>query len=109
MITEFMGASVETVGKTTAAAIAFEKILGSMPLIRYTDTQGIISFTPQQAEAFRDYVRAKAKATGAPPEVKIDLIPALLPLALEKGLPIVGGIFLLGFILGSTGKKRRKK
>jgi hypothetical protein len=109
MRTELMGASLETVGKTSAIALALEKIAGGLPLTQYTDTQGIISFTPEQAENIRNYIRSKSKATGQPPDVKINFLPVVLPLVLETAVPIVGGLLLAGYILGVRKRRKRRK
>jgi hypothetical protein len=102
---ERMGANLTTVAKTQGIAYAFQSIIGSAPIVTYSDTQGVISFTPEQGAKLREYITAKM-ADNTQSDLKLNLLPVVLPILLEKAVPLVGGILLLGFLIGR--KKRRK-
>jgi hypothetical protein len=101
---EKMGAGLATAAKTQAIATAFSLILGSYPIVTYKGEMGVVSFTPDQAAKLREYITAKMN-DNTPSDLQIDLLPALLPLLLEKSLPVVAGILLLGYILGRRHRK----
>jgi hypothetical protein len=108
MKSEYLGAGLLTVAKTQAASYALQSLLGSPPVISYSDTQGIISFTPEQSAKLRELMTAKM-TDNTPTDIKINLLPALMPLLFQGGLPILGGLVLLGYLLGISGNKRRKR
>jgi hypothetical protein len=90
-------ADTPTVLKAQMYALAIQRITGEKPVIIYYEDRAEINFTKSQAEKIRAMMVSKK-----PPDVKINLMPVLFPLILQKAIIYTLVTLITGIIIGKV-------
>jgi hypothetical protein len=99
-----IGTSLKREGVTQGWQFIIKNATGEDPYIRRTDRGNYITWKPGQADKMRKYLnRAVSEESDYNPEginVDVDLLPVLLPLAVQKTIGYIAiytaAVFLLG-------------
>lgn len=96
-------ASFQTIAKAKAFGIALHKVIGEEPSYQYFDEHVRIYYPQNKLKKVRE--KLKEISSREPGEIQFDWFPLITPLAVERGLPVIGAILLLGYLLGAGTKK----
>lgn len=77
---------------------AIRQITGESPVLSEQGEQIRISFTPSQQIFLRTWLKKQLEPGKSPPDIEIDTLPVLAPVAVEKLWPYALGLVALGFI-----------
>jgi hypothetical protein len=89
------------VGKTEAIAFAFQKAIGTRPIVTYPTGKnyGDIQFTQAQKVILRKLLDKNMSDKGES-DVHIDLLPVVAPVLLKKVAPYAAGLLAVGYLAG---------
>jgi hypothetical protein len=94
-------ANITVVGKTEAIAFAFQKAIGTRPIVTYPSGKnyGSVQFTQEQKVILRKLLDKNMSDKGES-DVHIDLLPVVAPVLLKKAAPYALGLLAVGFLAG---------
>jgi len=90
-----LNADAPIILKANAYALAIKQITGELPVIVYYEDRAEINFTKRQANIIRSMLTSKK-----PPDVKINLMPVLIPLIAKKVIIYTLATLAAGYIVG---------
>jgi hypothetical protein len=94
-------ANLTVVGKTEAVAFAFQKAIGTRPVVTYPagKNYGEIKFTFDQKKLLQKLLDKNMSEKGQS-DIHIDLLPVVAPVLLRKIAPYAIGLLAIGFLTG---------
>ena len=93
-------ATLQTIAKAEAAALAIGKAFGVQPSIEYTDKYARVYYTKSDLLQAQRNIRALSK--GGTGDLKLDVMLAFAPAFVEKTWPYILGILVLGYFAGKA-------
>ena len=97
-------AGIITMAKAEAIKFGFSKVFNFTPKIVYTDDYAEIILDNNQQGIVRSWIENQMnKKPVTKSDIKIDVLPIIIPIAAKKAFPFVIGTAITGFLLG--GKK----
>lgn len=91
--------------KAEGIALAINQILGFRPTVVYSENYAEIKFTPDQERIARAWIENQMSKKGPPGDIRINLVPIVLPLLLTKAFPFLAGAAGVGYFFGKKTKK----
>jgi hypothetical protein len=95
--------SITTDIRAELISAAVQQITGEKPILTKTESYTQISFTEGQKAKLQAFLRNQLEPKPAG-DIRIDTMPIIAPVALEKALPYLLGIAAVGFILGRVSR-----
>lgn len=95
-------ASIQSIAKAKALALALQKITGVEPSLSYETDHVLIYYQPDRLKQVQTYVEKIAASGKKPGDVRVNWMPVVTPFAVKKAVPYVLGILAVGYVLGKA-------
>lgn len=93
-------ATIVTIGKARGVGAILQQVTGVEPSYEYGPDYVRIYFQPDRLKQVQQKLAEWEATAAGPSDVRVDWFPAVMPLAVKKSLPLIGGLLLAGYILG---------